>query len=168
MTIRCVAGLLITAALSIAQHLEQPNLMPWPAKVEMGQGSLAIGPTIRIAITGYSEPRLEAAVRRLGEIVPAGSPATLVVQCEHASEAVEQLGEDESYRLEATPLQARLSAPNPLGVLHGLETFRQLIGSWCERPRSAGSQYPRPAAVSVARLASGRVTTLDADRSGQA
>ncbi len=129
MIIRCVAGLIITAALSIAQHLEQPNLMPWPAKVEMGQGSLAIGPTLRISIAGYSEPRLEAAVRRLGEIVPAGSPAKLVVQCEHASEAVQQLGEDESYRLEITPLQAHLSAPNPLGVLHGLETFRQLIVS---------------------------------------
>ena len=31
--------------------------------------------------------------------------------------------------LQITPQQARLSAPNPLGVLHGLETFRQLIVS---------------------------------------
>src|SRR5580658_9827820 len=122
-------GLLIAAAsiLSAQQSLPQPSLMPWPAKIEMGQGSLAIGSTIRIAITGYPEPRLEAAVRRLGEVAPLGSSATLVIQCDHASELVQHLGEDESYHLEITPMQARLSAPNPLGVLRGLETFRQLI-----------------------------------------
>src|ERR1700678_953369 len=123
MIIRCIAGLVITAALLIAQ----PNLMPWPAKVEMGQGSLAMGPAIRIAITGYTEPRLEAAARRFGEVVTVGSSASFVIQCDHPSEPIQQLGEDESYHLEITPLQAQLSAPNPLGILHGLETFRQLI-----------------------------------------
>jgi hexosaminidase len=97
--------------------------MPWPAKVEMGQGSLAIGSTIRISITGYSEPRLLDAARRLGEVVAAGSAANLVIQCDRASAPVQQLGEDESYHLEITPMQAHLSAPNPLGVLRGLETF---------------------------------------------
>jgi hexosaminidase len=120
---RYVAGLIITAALLIAQ----PNLMPWPAKIEMGQGRLVMGPTIHIAIAGYSEPRLLDAVRRLGELVTAGSAANLVIRCDHASAPVQELGEDESYRLEITPTQAHLSAPNPLGVLRGLETFRQLI-----------------------------------------
>jgi hexosaminidase len=36
-------------------------------------------------------------------------------------------GEDESYTLEVDSQQARLSAPNPLGVLRGLETFLQLV-----------------------------------------
>jgi hexosaminidase len=120
---RSAGLLLVTATLLSAQ----PSLMPWPAKIEMGQGSLAIGSTIRIAITGYSEPRLEAAVRRLGEVAPLRSSATLVIQCDHASEPVQQLGEDESYHLEITPHEARLSAPNPLGALRGLETFRQLL-----------------------------------------
>src|SRR5580692_8873372 len=125
------AGLLVAAAtlLSAQQPVAQPNLMPWPAQIEMGQGSLAIGPTIRIALSGYSEPRLQKAVRRMGELVPDGSPATLIIQCEHASAPVQQLGEDESYRLEVTPKQAHLSAANPLGVLRGLETFRQLVVS---------------------------------------
>ena len=123
MIIRYIAGFVITAALLIAQ----PNLMPWPAQIEMGQGSLAVPPSIRIAITGYSEPRLEAAVRRLGEVIPPGPSARLVIQCDHASAPVQQLGEDESYHLEITPMQARLSASNPLGVLRGLETFRQLV-----------------------------------------
>jgi len=125
---RC-AGLLVAAAtvLSAQQNPIQPGLMPWPAKIEMGQGSLAIGSTIRIAITGYTEPRFEGAARRLGEIVSDRAAATLVIQCDHASAPLQQPGEDESYHLEITQQQAHLTAPNPLGVLHGLETFRQLI-----------------------------------------
>ena len=96
----------------------QPALMPWPAKIEMGQGSLAIGATVRIAFTGYSEPRLESAARRLGKVVT-DSP-TLVIECQRA-------GDDESYHLTVTSQGARLSALNPAGVLRGLETFRQLI-----------------------------------------
>jgi hexosaminidase len=131
--------LLVTSLLSA-----QPNLMPWPAKIEMGQGSLAIGPTIKIAITGYTEPRLEAEARRLGEITSDPVAATLVVQCEHASAPVQELGEDESYHLEITQIQARISAPNPLGVLHGLETFRQLIVTSARGVPVADIQdYPR-------------------------
>jgi hexosaminidase len=123
------AGLLLAAAtmLCAQQSAPQPNLMPWPAKVEMGQGRLAIGSMIRIAFSGYTEPRLQNAARRVGEVVPEGSAATLVIECAHASEPVQQLGEDESYQLEITPRQAHLSAANPLGVLRGLETFRQLV-----------------------------------------
>ncbi len=111
---RC-AGLMLAAAMLMSA---QPALMPWPAKIEMGQGSLAIGSTIRISITGYSEPRLERAARRLGELAADG--ATLAVECQRG-------GDDESYHLTVTPQGARLSAQNPPGVLHGLETFRQLI-----------------------------------------
>jgi hexosaminidase len=120
------AGLLLAGATLLNAQL---NLMPWPAKVEMGQGSLAIGSTIRVALAGYSEPRLENAVRRLGQIATDASAATLVVECEDASQPVQQLGEDESYHLEITQQQAHLTASNPLGVLRGLETFRQLIVS---------------------------------------
>ena len=121
-------GLLWAAAtlLSAQPAVTPPNLMPWPAQVEMGQGRLVIGPTIRIAITGYSEPRLERAVRRLGELVRNPSQAALVIACDHASAPVQQIAEDESYRLLITAQQAHLNAPNPLGVLHGLATFRQL------------------------------------------
>jgi hexosaminidase len=122
MTLSAGLLLLVTTLLNA-----QPNLMPWPAKIEMGQGSLAIGPTIRIAITGYTEPRLQIAAGRLGEITSDRAAATLVIQCERASAPVQELGEDETYRLKITPMQAHLSAPNPLGILHGLETFRQLI-----------------------------------------
>jgi hexosaminidase len=113
---------MLTATFASAQPSTQLNLMPWPAKLEMGQGSLAVGSPIRIVIQGYSEPRLLNAARRLGEIAAPESPATLIIRCQ-------QPGEDESYHLQVTPQQAILSAPSPLGVLHGLETFRQLIVS---------------------------------------
>jgi hexosaminidase len=138
-----LTGLVVAATSMLAA---QPNLMPWPATIEMGQGSLEIGPTLRVAIISYSEPRLENAVRRLGEITSDGSAAMLIVQCEHASEPVQQLGEDESYHLEITQKQARLSAANPLGVLRGLETFRQLTISTprgLEAPAADIQDHPR-------------------------
>ena len=118
----------------------QPNLMPWPAKFAPGPGSLSIDRNFRIALTGYTEPRLHAAASRLMERISrqtgirfaAGlggqaSEATLAIHSGRAAEAVQQLGEDESYRLEVSPKQARLTAPNPLGILRGMETFVQLI-----------------------------------------
>jgi hexosaminidase len=118
----------------------QPNLMPWPAKISAGQGSLAIDQSFRVALTGYREPRLHAAAVRLiahlalqtgipftTEIAQEPAQATLAIHCDRAGESVQKLGEDESYRLEVTPKQALLSAGNPLGVLRGLESFLQLV-----------------------------------------
>jgi hexosaminidase len=95
---RCAGLLLVAAMLASAD----PALMPWPAKIEMGQGSLALGSMPRVAFTGYSEARLENAARRLGEIVADASAATLLIQCDHASQPIQQLGEDESYHLAIT------------------------------------------------------------------
>jgi hexosaminidase len=138
----CV-GLFLAAATMLSA---QPNLMPWPAKIELGQGSLAIASPLRIAISGYSEPRLENAAHRLGQIVPEKFQASLVVECLRAGSPVQQLGEDESYRLEITRQQARLSAANPLGILRGLETFRQLLiakGAGLEAPLVVIEDHPR-------------------------
>lgn len=122
---RCI-GLLVVGAACLSGQI---GLMPWPAKIERGRGSIAMGSEIRVRFDGYTEPRLEQMARRFGEIVPAGSAATFVIQCDRASQPVQKLGEDESYRLTITPQQARLSAPNALGVLRGMETFRQLLVS---------------------------------------
>ena len=117
------------------------DLMPLPAKLRADEGRLRIDQNFSfVELNGYREPRLEAAVARLVEQVErktgirmssaragyAPSPA-LVIYCDHAGAAVQQAQEDESYRLKVTPLGARLDAPNPLGVLRGLETFLQLI-----------------------------------------
>ncbi len=53
--------------------------------------------------------------------------AKLLIHTDQASKEVQEPGEDESYSLAVTPSGARLSAPNPLGTLHGLQTFLQLV-----------------------------------------
>jgi hexosaminidase len=133
-----LAAWFLLAAGSLASA--EPNLMPWPAKITVGQGSLAIDQRFRLALTGYQEPRLRAAAERfiarlsleagmplIRTLVEDNSPATLTLHCDHAAEPIQQLGEDESYRLEVTSGAARLDAPNPLGILRGLESFLQLV-----------------------------------------
>jgi len=46
---------------------------------------------------------------------------------EHAREETQKLGEDESYHLAATRRGRNWNAATPLGVLHGLQTFLQLV-----------------------------------------
>ena len=117
-----------------------PNLMPWPAKIQTGTGSLKIDSSFSVALTGYREARLDRAVERfmgrlhrqtgvvlLNRKASEGDAATLVIHTDHASKDVQELGEDESYSLEVTPTGAKLSAANPLGVLRGLQTFLQLV-----------------------------------------
>jgi len=131
------APILLMAAMTLFAH----DLMPVPAKLQAGAGRLRIdGNFAFVQLNGYREPRLEAAAARLVEHVArkTGIPMTpaigvnapaapLVIYCDHASEPVQAAREDESYRLTVTPVGARLDAPNPLGVLRGMETFLQLV-----------------------------------------
>jgi hexosaminidase len=124
-----------------AQNTPSPNfnLMPWPAKLQAGTGQLMITSPFSVAFTGYSEPRLHRAVDRavstlsvqtgipLQTSAGEASTATLVIHVDHASAEVQKLGEDESYQLQVAPTQVHLSAPNPLGVIRGLQTFLQLV-----------------------------------------
>jgi hexosaminidase len=116
------------------------NLMPQPAQITSGQGKLKIDESFRVALTGYREPRLERAAQRLivrielltgipvADVLASNpSEATLEIATSGASAPVQKLGEDESYRLSITPAHARLEAANPLGALHGMETFLQLV-----------------------------------------
>ena len=117
------------------------NLMPVPAKLQPGEGRMPIDRNFAfVQLNGYREPRLEAAAARLVEQMArkTGIPmapgigvhapaAPLVVYCDHAASTVQSAQEDESYRLTVSPLGARLDAPNPLGVMHGMQTFLQLV-----------------------------------------
>ncbi len=116
--------------------------MPWPAKVQTGSGQLAIDASLSVALTGHrddflqrAEERFLADLRRetgmgpLNMKVAGGPSATLVIHADHAAKDVPELGEDESYSLEITPSGATLSAPDSLGVLHGLQTFLQLVSA---------------------------------------
>ena len=115
------------------------NLMPIPASVQMGSGSLKVDAGFTVALAGHTDARLMGAserfVERLGKqtgllmaMKPAnGTKATLVVHVDHDSKSVQELGEDESYILEVTQTGASITAPNDLGGLHGLQTFLQLV-----------------------------------------
>jgi hexosaminidase len=115
------------------------NVAPIPADVQPGTGSLVVDPSFSVGIVGYKEARLDRAVHRFLSSLSrqTGMPLTtkladpakavLVVRADHPSKPVQEVDEDESYILEVTTSGARLTAPNPLGVLHGLETFLQLI-----------------------------------------
>jgi hexosaminidase len=115
------------------------SLMPLPAGVQFGDGHLLITQTFSVGIAGYKEARLERAARRFMQNLSrrTGLPielqfvdpakATLVIHADHASRTVQELDEDESYTLEVTARGATLDAPNPLGILRGLQTFLQLV-----------------------------------------
>jgi hexosaminidase len=120
---------------------QQPalNLMPLPANVQPGAGSLRVDSTFSVAFTGYTEPRLERAeerfLRQLARqtglplaLRPSKSAkATLVIQTDHAGKEIQEVGEDESYILDVSTASARLRASTPLGTMHGLQTFLQLV-----------------------------------------
>lgn len=127
-------------SLSEAQGPQSLNLMPLPAKIQMASGQLVIDPSFSVSITGHKEARLDRAVelfldqlRRQTGMPPIdmkvtdSAAATLVIQCAAGTKEVQELGEDESYRLEIGNSGARLTAPTTLGVMRGLQTFLQLV-----------------------------------------
>lgn len=134
-----ILGMAILAGATHAQEQIPMNLMPYPSSVQTGSGNLKIDSSFRVALTGYSEPRLERAAERFlrtlhrqTALLIANKPgevaqASLVVHTGHASDEVQELGEDETYTLEVTPAGAKLTAPTPLGTLHGFQTFLQLV-----------------------------------------
>lgn len=113
-------------------------IMPLPGHVVLREGEFLIDGNFGIALTGYKEPRLERARQRFLDILSAETGIPLwreaivnqphfLIQTAGPSAAVQQLGEDESYRLEISSTDVQLKAPNPLGVIRGLQTFLQLV-----------------------------------------
>ena len=121
-----------------AQSQTTLPIMPLPSHVVQGQGQFLIEGNFGIALQGYTEPRLERAKQRFLVTLSRETgiplwreaqfnPPNFVIKTAAASDAVQQLGEDESYHLEISANHVVLSAPNPLGILHGLQTFLQLV-----------------------------------------
>jgi hexosaminidase len=94
-------------------------LMPMPAKIAFGVGELSIARGYSVAVAGACDGRVTRFAKK------AGGPM-LTVTCLAAGKAVQAADEDESYRLDVTKEGARIAAPNSLGALRGLATFRQL------------------------------------------
>lgn len=119
--------------------LQQIDVMPLPASIEPRDGTLRVTQSFSVALAGYTDPLLHRAAQRflnnlshqtgmpISESPASASSATLLVTTLHAGRPVQQLGEDESYTLDVDNSGAKLSAATPLGSLHGLETFLQLV-----------------------------------------
>ncbi len=116
------------------------TLMPMPANIKIGVGQLVVDPSFSVAISGRKEPRLQRTVeifldhlRRQTGMLPLdmkvsdSSTGTLLIHADSRSKEVQELGEEESYRLEITSSGAKLNAPTTLGVMRGLQTFLQLV-----------------------------------------
>jgi hexosaminidase len=144
---KCLAKLLLLspivlsqgASMARAQSNAPLNIMPLPAKAQRADGALKIDAALRITFAGYREPRLDRAGQRflrqlqlqtgivLSPAIKNDTSATLTITTGHESKPIQELGEDESYTLDVTPAGAKLHAANPLGTMHGLQTFLQLV-----------------------------------------
>ena len=121
-----------------AQDAGRLALMPLPAHVTPGSGAMKIDGTFTVGLEGYKDERLVRARERFLKTLSretgisirgegAEGASTLVITTAGPSDAVQKLGEDESYHLDVSAGHARLTAPNPLGAMHGLQTFLQLV-----------------------------------------
>ncbi len=127
-----IPGLLVLLLSSLHAEL---NVMPMPAKVTLADGTMTIDQTFRVVITGAPDPRIKAAAERMvaqlskrtGMPVTPGSSPSFTIHIDKASEPVQKLNEDESYKLTIEEQQANLDAPTTLGALRGMETFLQLV-----------------------------------------
>jgi len=127
----------LLTSFAAAQSQTQLNLMPMPASVQAGSGQLSITQSFSVAVTGSHDASLDSEVQRFRTLLTrqtgiplsakAGSSPTLQIHADHGREAVQKLGEDESYELTVTDSGAKLTAPTTLGALRGLQTFLQLV-----------------------------------------
>ncbi len=138
-----IAAFILSAFLIIsAQDLqkERRNLMPVPASVNWKSGRLNLTKNFAVAVKGKTDQRLKdyifRAMRRLEgrtvmsfsrDILENNDGARLLIEAASTGNAIPQLGDDESYRLEIGDNQAKITAPNTVGAMRGLETFLQLL-----------------------------------------
>ena len=136
--------LILSAAIVIcplamqARSENTPPIMPLPAHMVPGQGQFLIDGTFSVALEGYKDARVESGRQRFLETLSRETgipfqreaetnPASFTIITAGPSASVQQLGENESYHLKITATHVQLMAANPLGILHGLQTFLQLV-----------------------------------------
>ena len=123
---------------SRAQDAQKLSIMPLPAHAVLGKGEFVIDGTFGVELKGYTEPRLKRAKQRFFDTLSretgiplwreaAVNQPNFTIHTAGPSLPVQQLGEDESYSLVISTTHVELTAANPLGVMHGLQTFLQLV-----------------------------------------
>jgi len=115
------------------------SLMPWPSRVVQQEGFLVLEHMPSIEIAGGDERVRHALSRFIRNFsVQTGIPfdrhfpgtpegPTFVIRCAGTARRIQAVAEDESYHLIVSRAGIVLTAPNPLGLMHGLETLLQLV-----------------------------------------
>lgn len=119
---------------------ERRNLMPVPANVQWQTGRMPLTKNFTVAVKGKTDQRLKdyifRAMRRLEgrtvmsfprEVSVNNDNAQLLIETVSTGNAIPQLGDDESYRLEISNNQAKINAATTIGAMRALETLLQLL-----------------------------------------
>ena len=110
-------------------------LMPLPSTmVTPAQGALKIDASFAVEASGYSDARLERAMKRLVARISRqtgidirGGKTALKIECRAGGPPYPALGEDESYRMDVSVDGARITAATVTGALRGMQTFAEWI-----------------------------------------
>lgn len=116
-------------------------LMPAPKEVKLNYGKFRITKDFRLGVTGNPDSRIYSAATRFLKRLDNRTAlffsqdfitnennfnlSTLVIHSEKPG--LVKLGEDESYKIIVDSLQIRITAPNDIGAMYGLETLLQLL-----------------------------------------
>jgi hexosaminidase len=141
-TILILAIIIISIYSVSAQDLQtaRRNLMPVPSNVQWKSGRLPVTKNFIVAVKGQTDERLKSYIfrvmRRLEgrtvlefsrDLSSDAANASLLIETNSTGNAIPKLGDDESYNLEITANQAKITAPTTVGAMRGLETFLQLL-----------------------------------------
>jgi len=139
--------LLSISALAQPKPTSIVPVVPEPQSVQLDGGHLSIDRAFSVAITGFRDPMLERGVQRFQDELSretgipffpnSASRSTLTVHAGNGIGKVQKLTDDESYQLSIAESGATLNAPTTLGILHGLQTFLQLV-----QPGTTGFAVP--------------------------
>lgn len=109
------------------------TVLPLPTDIALEDEHLSLEDGLTVELVGHTEPRLERAVERMRSRLPdparRDGEAVLEIDVGVAVDENDPLWADESYALDITPDGARLRAATPLGAIHAMQTFLQLVES---------------------------------------
>src|SRR5258708_9492201 len=134
----CLFLLICVTVPLCAQNSQMLPLTLRPLSMTAAEGKFVTDQSLVVVVTGHSDTRATRGVVRFVKTLSqttaislpeasASSKANFILHCAAPGEKVQTLAEDESYRLQITPALIELNAATPLGLLHGMQTFLQLV-----------------------------------------
>ncbi len=134
-------SIFLASAAHAGQSLKKPDLMPWPAQIQMTGGEYRLDSSFVVKIAGHAPARLysyaDRMLRRLSGktglffsqdyLSPDSAVKSPSMEIRADRPGKLKLNEDESYKLDVTPSGIMLTAKTDIGAMRGIETFLQLV-----------------------------------------